>query len=134
MEWTGARSSGGYGELKHEGKRWAVHRLSYELNVAPIKKGLIVIHLCDNPRCVNPDHLAMATHKANMADMKIKGRAPHGSKHPASKLTPEDVATIREFSSKGMSNSALAKRFGVAPCTISKVVTGYSYRREHVAE
>lgn len=130
IEWTGCRTGGGYGQIRVDNVRWTVHRLAYTLNVAPIPDGLNVIHICDNRRCINADHLATATHNANMADMKLKGRAPHGSKHPASKLRPADIPRIKAAAFSGRRHKDIAKQFGVSRPTITKVVNGTAYRRE----
>lgn len=130
VEWQGGASSGGYGQIKLNGKRWAVHRASYEIYVAPIPDGLHIIHLCDNRRCISPNHLAAATHDANMADMKIKGRAPHGSKHPKSKLKPKDIPRIKELAERGRRHADIAKKYGVSRPTITKAVNGSTYAKE----
>lgn len=64
--WTGSTFAGKeYGQIKHEGKNWRVHRLAYELLVGPIPSGLVVDHLCRQPRCFRPDHLEAVTSVVN---------------------------------------------------------------------
>ena len=80
-EWDKGLNSNGYGCVfrnKIEPGRGA-HRLSYIVFVAPIPKGLFVCHHCDNPKCINPDHLFLGTHQDNMLDMVMKGRSKGGS-------------------------------------------------------
>jgi hypothetical protein len=70
--WTG-NTSKGYGSIEAEGKPVGVHRFSYQLATGKVPV-LDVLHSCDNPRCVNPDHLTEGTHQQNMADRNAKGR------------------------------------------------------------
>lgn len=72
--WIGHRAKSGYGRIQNKGKKVRSHRLSYETYVGKIPDGMNVLHRCDNPPCINPDHLFLGTHKDNMKDAQNKGR------------------------------------------------------------
>lgn len=72
--WIAAVNNGGYGAFAYEGRRVMAHRLSYEIEYGPFDKKLFVLHRCDNPRCVRPDHLWLGTQFDNMRDCASKGR------------------------------------------------------------
>lgn len=128
--WTGGRDNKGYGRMSvGSGQKIAAHRAAFSShNNVEIPSHMLVMHLCDNRVCVNPDHLVMGSHKANMLDMKQKGRAARGSKHPLSKIAEEDIAEIMELAEKGWFNDDIAKKFGVSRGTIHKIVTGRTYK------
>lgn len=73
-EWLGSVSNR-YGTIRINSKTYRVHRVSYELFIAPITNGLSVLHKCDNPICFNPAHLFLGTQLDNMRDCAAKGRA-----------------------------------------------------------
>ena len=75
--WVGTRTkSGGYGILSINGKYVRAHRFSFELHKTKLSPKMEACHTCDNPPCVNPDHLFEGTHRDNMLDMKKKRRGP----------------------------------------------------------
>jgi len=73
-EWTKYLNEFGYGRMRFNGKKELSHRVSYTVFVEPIPDGLLVLHTCDNPRCVNPEHLFLGTDKDNFEDAVAKGR------------------------------------------------------------
>lgn len=125
MEWTGVLDIGGYGHFRmrvaDKSKKLA-HRASWELHVGPITDGLLVLHRCDNPACVNPDHLFLGTQKDNVDDMVAKGRhgltGAKGVRNAQSKLTDGAVRLIRD---SGDADAKLAEQFGVHSETIRRV-------------
>ena len=99
--WTGATTYYGYGSIDIDGRPYRAHRLSWELHNGSIPEGLNVLHTCDNPPCVRPDHLWLGTHAENMRDRDFKGRLVpppirRGEDANAAKLTAEQVLAIRE--------------------------------------
>ena len=73
-EWVKSKTSHGYGNFRDADKIKMAHKESYKLFVGSVPKGIFVCHHCDNPSCINPDHLFLGTHKDNMMDMVNKGR------------------------------------------------------------
>lgn len=72
--WVAGHDGYGYGAIRYKGKSVVTHRVSWEMANGLIPDGMKVLHRCDNPPCVNPDHLFLGTHQDNMADMKEKKR------------------------------------------------------------
>lgn len=79
-EWTANALKSGYGRFKLDGKQMYAHRVAYELMVGLIPPGVKVRHKCDNPPCVNPDHLELGTHADNMRDRDERGRNPFSNR------------------------------------------------------
>jgi len=125
LEWQGARSSDGYGSvwIRGIGMRGA-HRVAFSL--AHKDPGdLHVLHKCDNPPCINPDHLHLGTHADNMREMSARGRA---KSHKPKKLTQELADQIRaEFqqtSTRKTNAKALAAKYGVSAVMICGIARG----------
>jgi HNH endonuclease len=80
-EWKASGTLYGYGSFRREGRWVLAHRVAWELANGPIPAGLVVLHQCDNPACVNPAHLRVDTQAANMRDKVEKGRQVSGDQH-----------------------------------------------------
>lgn len=72
--WRGVTNSFGYGRFSYEGRTQVAHRLSYVAFRGPIPEGMSVLHKCDNPSCINPEHLWLGTYTDNRRDCLSKGR------------------------------------------------------------
>ena len=131
-EWTAARNGYGYGIFGPNRKTFLAHRLSWSMAHGDIPDGLHVLHHCDNPSCVRPDHLFIGTAKDNVQDMIRKGRKvmgpfPRGEDHPNTTLTEEDVRAIRRRFESGESRSDLARAMGVCHSTICNILHGRTW-------
>lgn len=96
-----ARCRGGYAQVSVAGKTTLAHRAAWVAANGPIPSGLHVLHRCDNPPCVNIEHLFLGTHQDNMDDKKSKGR--HGAM-PLRKLSPEEMREVRCLIKLGISS------------------------------
>lgn len=129
--WIGARVNKRwpYGILRSEKKTILAHRLSWEThNEQSIPEGLVVCHRCDNPRCVNPDHLFLGTRMENTKDRQSKGRGVKGENTRHAKLTEENVKQIRKLSVEGTPGTKLAVAFGVSINSIYVIVNKTAWK------
>ena len=133
------QQSNGYGKLwSYEKQRheWA-HRISWELSYGTIPEGLFVLHHCDNPGCVRPEHLFLGTQGDNARDMSGKGRSgatvhpnsiERGVQRYCAKLDDDKVREIRKRFLSGEKNKDIADSYGVNPGTISNIVHGKKWK------
>jgi len=136
-EWIGSKASSGYGSMMIDKKdNYLVHRFSWELHHGPIPDGMFICHQCDNPLCVNPNHLFCGTPLDNMRDMIAKGRQvriepPHlcGEDHPRATLTQEQVNEMRSLYASGNYTIAdLALRYDTTRSNANLIVLWRSWR------
>lgn len=129
---------GGYGQYgqRIDGKTrtFLVHRLSYEIHHGiELRSEQFVLHTCDNPPCGNPKHLVLGDAQANVDDMVNKGRErwrkERGSNHWMARLTEAEVIAMRAaYAAGGISQDALARKYGVGQWTVSHVVRRLTWR------
>jgi hypothetical protein len=133
--WTGYRLPGGYGRLTWRGTHAYAHRISWVITRGPIPGDLSVLHRCDNPPCVRPDHLFLGTQADNMADRDQKGRhrtnPRRGESCWRSRMTEESVCTARAMRSSGHTLRSIGTYLGVHHNTIEAVVNGRSWKHVH---
>jgi hypothetical protein len=123
----------GYGNLSLYGSKGRAHRVAYckskGIALQDIR-GLVVRHTCDNPRCINPEHLLIGTHQDNADDKVRRGRQQRGVDVNTVKLSPEDITHIRKRIKpycRLNGARALAKLYGVSHSTINAVVAGKTW-------
>lgn len=134
--WKGKGCSWGYGRMRIDGKQERTHRISYKLFKGEIPEGLFVCHSCDNPICVNPDHLWLGTASDNHKDMVQKNRhfVPEykfkkgtkfkGEKNGKSKLTRKQVNEIRsKYIPRAYTQKMLAEEYDVTPDNIKQIIS-----------
>lgn len=135
--WTASTAGAGYGQIKIPRTRRQIyaHRLSHLLHIGAIPAGMDVLHSCDTPYCVNPDHLFLGSPATNAADMSKKGRGTRARKMPQhqgarnsqAKLTVRDVREARRLLALGLSQRAIGRVLGVTGVQIGHIAHGRSW-------
>jgi len=135
--WTAGCFDDGYGAFGFEKKLWRAHRWSYWRYKGEIPEGMVVMHSCDTPRCVRPEHLSVGTYSDNARDTANKGRniwqrhpekvhrrQQDGEDNASAKLTWNKAALIREMYASGWKQREIAQHFEVTQSAVSNVLTG----------
>lgn len=130
IPFAGKRGKGGYGYTQFMGRQYLAHRLAYALNEflhPDALRGIVIRHKCDNPECINVEHLEPGTQKDNAEDKVKRGRSLRGEAVATSKLTASMVAEIKASyipRSRHANQYQLAKRFGVSQAEVSHILAG----------
>jgi hypothetical protein len=137
--WNASKNNYGYGRFGLKGKTVTAHRFSYSCYYGTIPNNMLVLHKCDVPSCVNPNHLFLGTSQDNMDDMRLKGRqnGPKGQRNGHSKLTQDQVDEIRRTykicgrwgKETEFSSDALAKKYGVTRYQIYSIIYNKSWAK-----
>lgn len=125
--WLAATKQGGYGKIADDsGRIQLAHRIAYRLAFGDIPPDRVVCHRCDNPGCVNPQHLFVGTQAENLRDMRIKrrGNPPRGSRHPEARLDEALAARVR---ADVRSHRRIAKDYGIGKSTVGMIKAGATW-------
>lgn len=131
-DWEGSTDAGGYGQIGRDGTMLKAHRVSYELYVGPIPEGAWVLHSCDRPVCVNPNHLRPGNARDNTDDALSRDRIRKGEQHGQAKLTEKDVREMRRKRAQGMTYPSIANQYGVGRVTARNAILGVTW--DHIKE
>jgi hypothetical protein len=120
--WVGAKNSLGYGLIKTNNQvvGRSAHRLAYFIRNGPFDRSLDVLHACDHPWCVNPDHLFLGTHSDNMKDAAKKGRL-------RKKYMEKDVIEAVRLRRAGVRNCDVSRITGISPSDICAIMKGTTW-------
>lgn len=136
QEFDGPKDKDGYGILvignRRQGKKMVrANRLAWALHNGADPVGKVVMHTCDNPSCLNPEHLVLGTTKQNVADKYAKGRNVDlfGELNGMAKLTTQDILRIRESYACGVKQVTLCKEYGLASSHMSRICNNKSWRK-----
>lgn len=129
-EWQAYCLPGGYGTMRWDGKKRLAHRVSWMIAHGVIPDGLCICHICDNRKCVNPDHLFIGAHTDNMQDRNGKNRQAKqkGELHGGHKLTYAQVNEIRiRYAAGGITQRVLGLDYGVCQQVVWGIVRHKSW-------
>lgn len=123
--WTASIAGKGYGQIKIPGtrKQMYAHRLSWLIHNGDIPEGQFILHVCDNVRCVNPEHLFLGDASKNANDMKAKKRHLYGELNSKHRLTKQDVREIRAMLSMGVRQRRIAAAYEISQIEVSRINT-----------
>ena len=125
LEWTGCHNGTGYGIIGHHGRNTLAHRVAWEIEHGEIPEKLFVLHRCDNPPCVRPDHLFLGNQFDNMRDAVAKGRMRRkGEENRQAKLKEADVRSIFRLRSDGLKHKAIASKVGISQTQVCDILAG----------
>jgi hypothetical protein len=128
LEWDRGRHRQGYGILRVDGRFTLSHIAAYAATKGHVDKGMMVLHLCDNPPCYHPAHLYLGTQTDNMRDMVARSgrvlRDQDGEANCSSKLSGIEVRQMIRMYTDGETQTSIATQFKVSKATVSKIMSG----------
>ena len=127
-EWVGSKLKDGYGHFHVNRVGIPAHRYSYKFYKGEIPDGCVIRHTCDNPSCVNPDHLQVGTQKENYDDSKMKGRHSHGEAHGNSVYSEQQIRKVMQLIADGIKPKVVSDKTGVALSTVYDIKGGRSWQ------
>lgn len=130
LPWPFARSNGGRGKIKIDGREEGAHRAMCRLaHGNPERDELEAAHSCGKGHegCVNPKHLRWATRQENVADKFTHGTTLRGEMSPGAKLTADDVMAIKSMAANKFSQSEIATTYGIHQSMVSKILSGIAW-------
>jgi predicted XRE-type DNA-binding protein len=123
--WIGLKNKQGYGNFNYRGKYYLSHRMSWIFHNGLIPQKYCVCHKCDNPSCVNPEHLFLGTHSDNMNDAYQKGRRNNAKEnHPRYRITKEMVEKVKDLRKTGLTQKKIGEAIGLTQTTVSSILLG----------
>lgn len=128
---NGSLDKDGYGVFTYgRGKQVRAHRMAFEFYVGPIPNLILVCHSCDNPSCINPEHLFLGSPKDNTQDMIKKQRRPvlSGDDHPNAKLTEHQAHEIKQLRKQNVPLRSIANQYGISFQTVSSIAKGTTWK------
>lgn len=135
--WLASHNGAGYGMIwdQERGRKVLATRVSYELYKGPIPDGGLILHSCDNPICVNPNHLRVGSYKDNVTDMDVRGRrvpvSMKGDGNPGAVLKAAEVTSLLKDYVDGVPRKTIASRYGISEYSLSDYTDGKSWVHLH---
>lgn len=127
--WIGRKDSKDYGLFDINGKPYFAHRISYLIHKGDFEQHLYVCHKCNNPPCVNPDHLYVGTQLDNMTDCINQDRQAYGERQGNHILTEKDVREIRYLLEQNITHEEISKKYGISRGAISRISNRTTWRQ-----
>lgn len=123
--WTGSRNKQGYGNFWLNKRCEKAHRVSHRIFIGPIPAGLDILHRCDMPWCVNPEHIRAGTTKENMADMYAKGRSnpPKRERNSHAVMTAAGAQWVKDLAELcGYGTAEISRRMGISTSQVRRIL------------
>ncbi len=118
----------GYRDGKKRGT-YLMHREMFKIYYGDIPSGMVVMHTCDNPACIEPEHLKLGTVADNNRDCRNKGRNAKGETHGNTRLSKANIADIRRRGENGDVHQRIADDYGVSRRHVSRIIKGEVWTR-----